>query len=61
MPLDIMAAVLAGALLHAIWNVLVRAASDKFLNTVLIVAGAGAVTAAGCHLRQLPLSRVGRT
>ena len=40
-----MAAVLAGALLHAIWNVLVRAASDKFLNTVLIVAGAGAVTA----------------
>jgi drug/metabolite transporter (DMT)-like permease len=45
LPLDIMAAVLAGALLHAIWNVLVRAASDKFLNTALIVAGAGAVTA----------------
>jgi multidrug transporter EmrE-like cation transporter len=40
-----MAAVLAGALLHAIWNVLVRAASDKFLTTVLVVAGAGAVTA----------------
>ena len=40
-----MAAVLIGAFLHAVWNVLVRSASDKFLNTVLIVAGAGAVTA----------------
>jgi drug/metabolite transporter (DMT)-like permease len=40
-----MAAVLAGALLHAIWNVLVRSASDKFLNTALVVGGAGALTA----------------
>jgi drug/metabolite transporter (DMT)-like permease len=40
-PVEIMAAVLFGALLHAVWNALVRAASDKFLNTVLVVAGAG--------------------
>jgi len=40
-----MAAVLVGALLHAVWNVLVRSASDKFLNTALVVGGAGALTA----------------
>jgi len=56
LPLDIMAAVLAGALLHAIWNVFVRAASDKFLNTVLIVAGAGAFTA--CWLPFAPVPSV---
>ena len=39
-----MAAVLFGAFLHAVWNALVRAASDKFLNTVLVVAGAGVWT-----------------
>jgi len=40
-----MAAVLFGALLHAVWNALVRAASDKFLDTVLVVGGAGMLTA----------------
>jgi len=40
-----MVAVLFGALLHAVWNALVRAASDKFLNTVLVVGGAGVWTA----------------
>src|SRR3990170_3790640 len=51
-----MVAVLAGALLHAIWNVFVRAASDKFLNTVLIVGGAGVLTA--CWLPFAPAPAV---
>ena len=45
MPVEIMAAVLFGALLHAVWNALIRAASDKFLNTILVVGGAGVWTA----------------
>lgn len=40
-----MAVVLFSALLHASWNGLVRAATDKFDNTVLIVVGAGALAA----------------
>jgi multidrug transporter EmrE-like cation transporter len=49
-----MAAVLFGALLHAVWNALVRAASDKFLNTVLIVGGAGVWTACGLPFAPVP-------
>ncbi len=51
-----MAAVLFGALLHAVWNGLVRAASDKFLNTVLVVGGAGVWTA--CWLPFAPVPAV---
>ncbi len=51
-----MAAVLLGALLHAVWNALVRAASDKFLNTVLVVGGAGVWTA--CWLPFVPAPAV---
>jgi drug/metabolite transporter (DMT)-like permease len=40
--LDVMAIVLFAAALHATWNALVRASADKFQDTVLIVAGAGA-------------------
>ena len=57
MPLDVMAAVLAGALLHAVWNVLVRSASDKFLNTALVVGGAGVLTA--CWLPFAPTPAIG--
>jgi drug/metabolite transporter (DMT)-like permease len=49
-----MAAVLAGALLHAIWNVLVRSASDKFLTTALVVGGAGVLTACGLPFAPVP-------
>jgi drug/metabolite transporter (DMT)-like permease len=42
MSATIIAAVLLGALLHAVWNVFIRAASDKSLNTVLVAGGAGA-------------------
>ena len=51
-----MAAVLFGALLHAVWNALVHAASDKFLNTVLVVGGAGVWTA--CWLPFAPAPAV---
>ena len=40
-----MAVVLFAAALHAGWNALVRASSDKFQDTVLIVFGAGVWTA----------------
>ena len=45
MTLDIMAVVLLGAVLHAAWNTLVRRAADKFLDTVLMLSGAGILTA----------------
>ena len=45
MTLDVMAVVLFAAALHAGWNALVRASSDKFQDTVLIVFGAGVWTA----------------
>jgi drug/metabolite transporter (DMT)-like permease len=48
-----MAVVLAGAFLHAVWNALVRSASDKFLNTALVVGGAAALTA--CFLPFAPV------
>jgi drug/metabolite transporter (DMT)-like permease len=40
-----MAVVLLGAVLHAAWNTLVRRAADKLLDTVLIICGAGMITA----------------
>jgi drug/metabolite transporter (DMT)-like permease len=56
LSIDIMAVVLCGALLHAVWNALVRASSDKFLNTVLIVSGAAVWTA--CWLPFAPAPAV---
>jgi hypothetical protein len=40
-----MAIILFAAALHASWNAIVRAASEKFQDTVLIVLGAGVWTA----------------
>lgn len=45
MTLDIMAVVLLGAVLHAGWNTLVHRAADRLLDTVLIISGAGMLTA----------------
>jgi drug/metabolite transporter (DMT)-like permease len=45
LSLDVMAIVLFAAALHASWNALVRASSQKFQDTVLIVLGAGVWTA----------------
>jgi drug/metabolite transporter (DMT)-like permease len=40
MTLEVVLVVLGSALLHALWNALVRSASDKFSSTVWIVCGA---------------------
>jgi len=52
LPISIVAVLLFGALLHAIWNVLIRASIDKTSNTILILAGSGVVTA--CFLPFVP-------
>ncbi|MGO8504827.1 EamA family transporter [Rhizobium leguminosarum] len=44
MPLDVILLVLFGALLHATWNAIIKAGSDKSLDAALISAG-GAVSA----------------
>lgn len=54
LSLDVMAIVLFAAALHAAWNALVRASADKFLDTVLIVLGAGVWTAALLPLMPSP-------
>lgn len=54
MSLDVMAIVLFAAALHASWNALVRASSDKFQDTVLIVLGAGVWTALLLPLLPVP-------
>lgn len=41
MPIDVIVLVLLGALLHASWNAIVKAGSDKQLGAALISAGAG--------------------
>ena len=52
MSTGVMAAILLGALLHAVWNALICSGSDKTLNTLLIVVGAGLITA--CFLPFVP-------
>lgn len=53
MTIDVMLAVLLGALLHAVWNAMIRGSVDRTLDTVLMVAGAGAITL--CTLPFAPL------
>ncbi len=43
MPLDVIALVLFGALLHATWNALVKAGSEKSLDAAMIALGAATV------------------
>jgi len=50
-----MTAVLLGALLHASWNALVRGASDRTLDTALVVGGAGLTAACWLPFAPLPL------
>jgi drug/metabolite transporter (DMT)-like permease len=56
MTITIMAAVLFGAFLHALWNALVRSSQDRLLDTGLIVAGSTAIGA--CLLPFVPLPSV---
>ena len=44
-PLPVAAAVLGAALLHAAWNALVKASSDKDLDTIAVAVGSGALAA----------------
>lgn len=43
MATDVMLAVLLGALLHAVWNAMIRGSTNRTLDTVLVVAGAAAL------------------
>lgn len=43
MSLEVLLAVLLGALLHAGWNIMIRGSGNRTLDTVLVVAGAGAI------------------
>ena len=54
MPITVLTAVLCGALLHASWNVFIRAASDKQLTTVLVAGSAGVLTALLLPFLSLP-------
>lgn len=56
MAADVVIAVLFGALLHSIWNALVRGSPDRTLSIVLVAAGAGVITA--CWLPFAPLPAV---
>lgn len=52
----IVTVVLFAALLHASWNALVKAGPDKFLSTVLVVAGAALISAPLLALLPAPLA-----
>jgi drug/metabolite transporter (DMT)-like permease len=52
----IVTVVLFAALLHASWNALLKAGPDKFLSTVLVVAGAALIAAPLLPLLPAPLA-----
>jgi len=54
MPLTVFAAVIAGAILHAGWNAIVKSAGEKFLTTILITASAAVIAAAALPLLNAP-------
>ncbi len=54
MPIEVMAAVLLSALLHAGWNALVRASPDKFLASLHVVCGAAALALLLLPVQPLP-------
>lgn len=54
MALDVMLAVLLGALLHAVWNAMIRGSANRTLDTVLVVAGAGALMICALPFAPLP-------
>ncbi len=45
MPVIVFAVVMSAALLHALWNAIVKSASDKFLTTILVTSSAAALAA----------------
>ncbi len=45
LSLEVMILVLVGAALHATWNVIIKAGSDKLLDTILVTCGAATIAA----------------
>lgn len=54
MPLDVIALVLVGALLHATWNALVKSGAEKSLDAAMIALGAAVVAIPFLPLLPLP-------
>ena len=54
MPLNVLLLVLFGALLHALWNALVRSSGDKLHGTLLVVWGGGVLAALMLPFLPLP-------
>jgi drug/metabolite transporter (DMT)-like permease len=55
MPLIVFVAVLAGAILHAGWNAIVKSAGEKMLTTILITTTAAVIAAAALPLLKSPV------
>lgn len=55
MPADVIALVLLGAILHASWNAIVKAGSDKSLGAAMVSAGAGLTALPFIAFLPLPL------
>ena len=54
MPSAVMLMVLLGAALHATWNIIVKAGSDKHLDIILVTCGAASVAALALPFFPLP-------
>lgn len=54
MPTEVMLLVLFGALLHAAWNALIRAAADKFAQMVALTVGSALLAAIALPFLPLP-------
>lgn len=54
MSLTVMLLVLCGAALHATWNTIIKAGSDKLLDTVLVACGAAIFAALALPLVPIP-------
>jgi len=54
MTVDVMLAVLLGALLHATWNALIRGSADRTLDTVLVATAGAAIAACALPFAPLP-------
>ena len=54
MSLAVMFLVLLGAVLHATWNVIIKAGSDTLLDTVLVTCGAATIAALALPFVPLP-------
>ncbi len=54
LEIHVFAAVLLGAMLHAGWNTLVKASSDKLISTSLVAAGGGVIALPLIFIAPLP-------